>query len=37
MSVEELHGWSAYFDLKTQRENEAYEKAKRQAQTRKIR
>tara|TARA_R100000426_G_C4823676_1_gene111710 strand:+ start:603 stop:716 length:114 start_codon:yes stop_codon:yes gene_type:complete len=37
MSVEEIYGWSAYFDLKNQKENEAYEKAKRQAQTRKVR
>jgi hypothetical protein len=37
MSVEELYGWSAYFDLKSERENEAYENAKRQAQTRKVR
>jgi len=37
MSVKELYGWSAYFDLKSERENEAYEKARRQAQTRKVR
>jgi len=37
MSVQELYAWSAYFSLKYDRENEAYEKAKRQAQVRKIR
>ncbi len=37
MSVQELYAWSAYFSLKSDRENEAYEKAKRQAQVRKIR
>tara|TARA_R100000988_G_C3998288_1_gene167216 strand:+ start:1328 stop:1498 length:171 start_codon:yes stop_codon:yes gene_type:complete len=37
MSIQELYAWSAYFDLKGDRENEAYEKARRQAQTRKVR
>jgi len=37
MSVQELYAWNAYFSLKAEREEEAYEKAKRQAQTRRIR
>ena len=37
MSTHELYAWSAYFSLKSDREEEAYEKAKRQAQTRKVR
>ena len=37
MSVQELYAWSAYFSLKSDREEEAYEKAKRQAQSRKVR
>ncbi len=37
MSVQELYAWSAYFNIKNEREGEAYEKAKRQAQTRKVR
>ncbi len=37
MSVQELYGWNAYFELKSEREEEAYEKAKRQAQVRKVR
>ena len=28
MSVQELYAWSAYFSLKSDRENEAYEKQK---------
>tara|TARA_Y100000401_G_scaffold91385_1_gene77137 strand:+ start:417 stop:587 length:171 start_codon:yes stop_codon:yes gene_type:complete len=37
ISVEELYGWNAYFTIKGEREEEAMEKAKRQAQTRKVR
>tara|TARA_Y100000996_G_scaffold382750_1_gene338187 strand:+ start:2479 stop:2592 length:114 start_codon:yes stop_codon:yes gene_type:complete len=37
MSVQELYAWSAYFNIKNEREEEAYEKAKRQAQVRKVR
>ena len=37
MSVQELYAWNAYFELKSEREEEAYEKAKRQAQVRKVR
>ena len=37
MSIQELFAWNAYFILKAEREEEAYEKAKRQAQYRKVR
>tara|TARA_R100000152_G_C6592071_1_gene52213 strand:+ start:388 stop:564 length:177 start_codon:yes stop_codon:yes gene_type:complete len=37
ISVEELFAWNAYFTIQAEREEEAYEKAKRQAQTRKVR
>jgi len=37
MSIKELYAWNAYFNIKSEREEEAYEKAKRQAQTRKVR
>ena len=37
MSIKELYGWNAYFTLKSEREEEAYERAKRQAQYRKVR
>ena len=37
VSVQELYGWNAYFTIKAEREEEAYEKAKRQAQVRKVR
>jgi len=37
MSTEEIIAWNAYFAIKSEREEEAYEKAKRQAQTRKVR
>ena len=37
MSVQELYAWNAYFEIKSEREEEAYEKAKRQAQVRKVR
>tara|TARA_R100001463_G_scaffold60771_1_gene113388 strand:- start:3682 stop:3822 length:141 start_codon:yes stop_codon:yes gene_type:complete len=37
MSVKELYGWNAYFDLKGEQEEKAYEDAKRQAQVSKVR
>ena len=37
MSVKELYGWNAYFDLKAEQEEKAYEDAKRQAQVSKVR
>tara|TARA_Y100001980_G_C14553032_1_gene337887 strand:+ start:1777 stop:1890 length:114 start_codon:yes stop_codon:yes gene_type:complete len=37
MSIKELYAWNAYFTLKAEREEEAYEKARRQAQIRKVR
>jgi len=37
MSTEEIIAWNAYFTIKAEREEKAYEKAKRQAQTRKVR
>jgi len=37
MSTQELFAWSAYFTLKAEREEEAYEEAKRRAQYRKVR
>ena len=37
MSMEELYAWAAYFQLKGEREEGAMEKAKRQAQVRKVR
>jgi len=37
ISVEELFAWNAYFTIQAEREEKAYEKAKRQAQTRKVR
>ena len=37
MSTEELYAWSAYCDLKAEREEEAFEKARRQAQMRGVR
>ena len=37
MSVQELYAWHGYFEIKSEREEEAYEKAKRQAQVRKVR
>ena len=37
MTVEELYGWSAYFRLKGEREEKAYEDAKKKAQYRKVR
>ena len=37
MTVEELYAWSAYFRLKAEREEKAYEDAKKKAQFRKVR
>ena len=37
MSLEEMYGWNAYFNHKAEEEEKAYEKAKRKAQTRKVR
>ena len=37
MSLEEMYGWNAYFNYKNEQEEKAYEKAKRKAQTRKVR
>lgn len=37
MSLQELYAWAAYFQLKGEREEEAMEKIKRQAQVRKVR
>ena len=37
MSTHELYAWSAYFSLKGDREEQAYEKARKQAQIRKVR
>jgi len=37
MSLQELFAWSAYFQIKGDREEEAIEKAKRKAQVRKVR
>ena len=37
IAVEELFAWNAYFRIQAEREEKAYEKAKRQAQTRKVR
>ena len=37
ISTQELFAWNAYFRIQAEREEEAYEKAKRQAQNRKIR
>ena len=37
MSLEEMYGWNAYFNYKTEQEEKAYEKAQRKAQTRKVR
>ena len=37
MSLEEMYGWNAYFNYKTEQEEKAYEDAKRKAQTRKVR
>ena len=37
MSVKELYGWSAYLTLKAEREEKEMEKARRQAQQRRVR
>ncbi len=37
MTLEEMYGWNAYFRLKGEREEKAYEDAKKKAQYRKVR
>jgi len=37
MNLEELYGWNAYFTLKSEREEKAYENMKKKAQYRKVR
>ena len=37
ISTQELFAWNAYFRIQAEREKKAHEKAKRQAQNRKIR
>ena len=37
MTTEELYAWNAYFTLKNQREDKAYEDAQKKAQYRKVR
>ena len=37
MTLEELNGWSAYFRLKGEREEKAYQDAQKKAQYRKVR
>ena len=37
MTVEELYAWNAYFRLKGEREEKAYEDMKKKAQYRKVR
>ena len=37
MTMEELYAWSAYLDLKNDREEKAYEDARRKAQYSKVR
>ena len=37
ISTQELFAWNAYFRIQAEREEKAHEKAKRQAQTRKVR
>ena len=37
MTTEELYAWNAYFNLKNEREEKAYEDAKKKAQYRKVR
>ena len=37
MTIEELYAWSAYFRLKGEREEKAYEDMKKKAQYRKVR
>ena len=37
MTLEEMYGWSAYFTLKGEREEKAYQDAQKKAQYRKVR
>ena len=37
MTLEEVYGWNAYFSIKNEREEKAYEKAKKKAQYRNVR
>jgi len=37
MTIEELYAWNAYFRLKNEREEKAYEDMKKKAQYRKVR
>ena len=37
MTLEEVYGWNAYFSIKNERENKAYEDAQKKAQYRKVR
>jgi len=37
MSTEELYAWSAYLSLKSEREEKAYERARQEAQYRRVR
>ena len=37
MTLEEVYGWSAYFSLKADREEKAYQDAQKKAQYRKLR
>ena len=37
MTLEEMYGWSAYFRLKGEREEKAYQDAQKKAQYRKVR
>ncbi len=37
MCLEEMLGWNAYFAIKSEREEKAYEDAKKKAQYRKVR
>ena len=37
MTIEELYAWNAYFTLKGEREEKAYEDMKKKAQYRKVR
>jgi len=37
MTLEELYAWNAYFTLKSEREEKAYEDAQKKAQYRKVR
>ena len=37
MSAQELFAWNAYFQIKVEQENKAYDDARKQAQMRKVR